>query len=42
MQQNQNPMEVYFKRLRDLRESSNLDSRIKFAIQDVLDLRAAK
>jgi translation initiation factor 4G len=35
-------LDVYFQRMERLRKSSNLDSRIKFAIQDVLDLRAAK
>ncbi|EFJ49949.1 hypothetical protein VOLCADRAFT_80411, partial [Volvox carteri f. nagariensis] len=37
-----NPLDVYFQRMERLRKGSNLDSRIKFAIQDVLDLRAAK
>ncbi|GIL68831.1 hypothetical protein Vafri_22062 [Volvox africanus] len=39
---NGNPLDVYFQRMERLRKGSNLDSRIKFAIQDVLDLRAAK
>ncbi|GIL90582.1 hypothetical protein Vretifemale_18213 [Volvox reticuliferus] len=39
---NGNPLDVYFQRMERLRKGSNLDSRIKFAIQDVLDLRAAR
>jgi hypothetical protein len=37
-----NPMDVYFNRLKRLRENGSLESRIRFAIQDVLDLRTAR